>query len=142
MDIFVNLLIWVHIVAFVAGGASGVVGPIIAGRMGIATPEVRLNYFGVMNTMSKVGRASMVGLLISGPLVIWLKYGGAAGLNIWFAVKMAMVLVMLIGIIVADINAKKEQAGDAAAARVADIAHKTTGLAFLVLVFAAVFAFN
>lgn len=142
MDMVINILIWVHIVAFVAGGASGVVGPVIAGRMGTATPEVRLSYFGIMNTMSKVGRAAMVTLLVSGPLVIWLKYGGAAGLNVWFWVKMAMVLIMLVAIIIGDINSKKEQAGDAAAAGIADLAHKITGLAFLVLVLAAVFAFN
>lgn len=30
MDIVINLLIWVHILAFVAGGSNSVVGPVIA----------------------------------------------------------------------------------------------------------------
>lgn len=142
MDVVIKLLIFVHIIAFVAGGANGVVGPVIGTRLATATPEVRLSYFDLMNTLSKVGRVAMVALLISGPLVVWLKYGGFGGLNVWFWVKMAMVVVMLVSIILGDINFKKEQAGDVAAAKVADTAHKITGLAFAVLVLAAVFAFN
>jgi hypothetical protein len=142
MDLFINILLWLHIVAFVAGGSNSVVGPVIGARMHGATPEARLAYFGVMNQLSSVGRASMVVLLITGPLIMWLRYGGLEGASVWFWVKMALVLVMLVSIIYGGINFKKEQAGDMEAAKRADIAHKISGLAFAGVLLSAVLAFN
>ncbi len=142
MDVVINLLIWAHILAFVAGGSNSVVGPVIGARMAGASAEQRTAYFGVMNTLSKVGRVSMVILLISGPLIMWLRYGGFGGASAWFWLKMALLVVMLAGIIVGGINFKKLQAGDVAAGAKAELAHKVTGVAFLGVVLAAVFAFN
>ena len=42
MDIVINLLIWAHFVAFVAGGSNSVVGPVIAARMAGAAPDARV----------------------------------------------------------------------------------------------------
>jgi hypothetical protein len=142
MDIVINLVLWLHIMAFVAGGANGVVGPIIGARLAGATAEQRVGYFGVMGALSQVGKVSMVVLLITGPLLLWLKYGGLGGANMWFWVKMALIVVLLASIIIGEINFKKEQAGDLAAAKTADIAHKVSGLAFAGVLLAAVLAFN
>lgn len=142
MDIIINLLIAAHILAFVAGGSNSVVGPVIGARMASATPELRAGYFGVMNTLSKVGRAAMVVLLVSGPAILWLKYGGLGSASPWFWIKMALVVVMLASIIVGGINVKKLQAGDVEAGKRAGLAHRITGLAFLGVVISAVFAFN
>jgi putative membrane protein len=142
MDVFINLLIGAHILAFVAGGSNSVVGPVIAGRIAGATPEMRTGYYGVMNTLAQVGKVAMVVLLVSGPLILWLRYGGLGGASIWFWIKMALIVVMLATIIYGGINDKKAQAGDGAAAERADIAHKITSVAFLGVVLAAVFAFS
>lgn len=142
MDIVINLLIWMHIGAFVAGGSNSVVGPVIAGRLASAGPDVRASYYGIMNTLAQVGAVAMVTLLITGPLVIWLKYGGFGGVGIWFWIKMLLVVVMLVSIVAGGINESKAQAGDAAAASLADTMHKITGLAFAGVLLSAVFAFN
>ena len=142
MDIVVNLLIWVHIMAFVAGGANSVAGPIIGGGLPMATPDVRAAYVGVLNTMSQVGKVAMGLLLITGPLVLFLKYGGVGGASVWFWVKMVLVAVMLAAIIYAGTNFKKAQQGDAAAGKRADLGHKVTGLAFAGVLLSAVLAFN
>ena len=55
---------------------------------------------------------------------------------------MALIVVLLASIIIGDINFKKEQAGDMAAAKMADLAHKISGLAFAGVLLAAVLAFN
>ena len=112
MDIVINLLIWIHIVAFIAGGSNSVVGPVVGGRLPGAAPDVRQAYYGVMNTLSQVGKVAMVTLLVTGPLILWLKYGGLGGASVWFWVKMALVLVMLVSIIYGGIQFKKAQAGD------------------------------
>jgi putative membrane protein len=141
VEILINLLIWAHILAFVAGGSNSVVGPVIAARAPGASPEVRAGYYDVMDRLAQVGKVSMMVLLISGPLILWLKYGGLGGASVWFWIKMALVVVMLVSIISGVINEKKARAGDAAAAKLADIAHMVTGLAFAGVLLSAVLAF-
>ena len=141
MDIVINLLIWAHIMAFVAGGANSVVGPVIAARLPGATADARDGYYAVMNRLAQVGKVAMVVLLVSGPLILWLKYGGVGGASIWFWIKMALIVVMLAAIIYGGIQFKKAQAGDSAAGERAEVAHKVTGLAFAGVILAAVFAF-
>jgi hypothetical protein len=142
MDVIVDILLWIHIVALVAGGSNSVVGPVIGARLTRATPEAKVAYYGVLNTLSKVGKVAMVTLLVTGPLMLWLRYGGLGGASVWFWVKMALIVVLLASIIIGEINFKKEQAGDMAAAKVADLAHKISGLAFAGVLLAAVLAFN
>lgn len=142
MDVVINLLIWIHILAFVAGGSNSVVGPVIGARLATATPEMRQGYFGVMNRLSQVGKVAMVALLVTGPLILWLRYGGLDGANTWFWIKMLLVAVMLAAIIYGGINFKKSQVGDVEAGRRAGVAHKVTGLAFAGVLLSAVLAFN
>lgn len=142
MDVVINLLIWIHIIAFVAGGSNSVVGPVIGSRLATATPEQRTGYFGVMNTLSQVGKVAMVTLLVTGPLVMFLKYGGFGGASVWFWLKMALVALMLGTIIYGGILFKRSQAGDGTAGRQAAAVHRVTGLAYLGVLLTAVFAFN
>lgn len=142
MDIVINLLIWIHIIAFVAGGSNSVVGPVIGARLASATPEQRTGYFGVMNTLSQVGKIAMVTLLVTGPLVMFLKYGGFGGASIWFWLKMALVALMLGTVIYGGILFKRSQAGDAAAGKRAGVVHRVTSLAYLGVLLTAVFAFS
>ena len=142
MDVVINLLIFVHIVAFVAGGSNSVVGPVIGARMAAATPEQRAGYVGVMNRLGQVGKVAMATLLITGPLVMFLKYGGLGGASIWFWIKMVLVAVMLAAVIYGGIQFKASLSGDMAAGQRAAIAHRITGLAFLGVLLSAVFAFS
>lgn len=142
MDVVINLLIWAHILAFVAGGSNSVVGPVIGMRLANATPDARAGYYGVMDALSQVGKVAMVVLLVSGPLILWLKYGGIGGASIWFWVKMVLVAVMLVAIIYGGINEKRSRTGDVEAGKRAGVAHQITGLAFAGVILAAVFAFN
>lgn len=142
MELIINLLIWAHILAFIGGGSNSVVGPVIARRLPGATAEQRGAYYGLMNALSRVGRIAMVVLLVSGPLILWLRYGGLDGASVWFWVKMALIVVMLVAIIYGDINFKKFQGGDDAAGQRADVAHKITGAAFAGVILSAVLAFN
>ncbi|WDR05379.1 hypothetical protein PSQ90_13975 [Devosia rhodophyticola] len=142
MDVLIHLVIWVHIIAFVAGGSNSVAGPIIGARLHGASPEQRAAYFGVLTQMASVGKIAMVTLLVTGPLALWLKFGGLGGVGIWFWVKMALIVVMLVSIGMGDASEKKAQAGDHAAESRAAMAHKVTAVAFAGVILAAVLAFN
>jgi protoporphyrinogen IX oxidase len=142
MEILVNIILWVHLVALVGAGASAVAMPVIGGRMGSASPETRTVLFGIVRRISTSARGALVLLLITGPLLFWLRWDFTAPSMVWFAIKMVLVLVILVCVIVAGINGSKAQSGDTNAARTAAVAGRIMGAALLGVIFAAVFAFN
>lgn len=141
MEAIALVLFAVHIVAFVAGGANSVVMPIIGARMATATPETRETLWGVAEALAKVGKYAMLTLIVTGLLVLWLRWNFTAP-NIWFWVKMAAIVAMLVFIGINEMNAKKARAGDMAAAANSKRFGMLTGVAFLVVVVSAVLAFN
>lgn len=131
----------VHIVAFIAGGANSVVMPLLGRRMPTATPEVRDAYFEFATALSKVGKYAMITLLVTGVLVLWLKWNFQIP-NVWFWVKMAGIVAMLVFISLNEMTAKRIRAGEAGAARRAAMFGALTGVSFLAVIISAVLAFN
>ncbi len=132
------LLFFVHIVAFVAGGANSVVMPIIGAKMATASPEVRSNLMDVALRLSKVGKAAMGTLLVTGVLVLWLKWNWVVP-NAWFWVKMAGIVAMIVFIV---LNERTQKAGGPDAPRKSKMFGQLTALSFALVILAAVFAFN
>lgn len=142
MDIWFDALLLIHLLALVVAGATAVATPIIGARMAIATPEARTNLVAIGNRLGLNARIALGALVISGPLMLWLRYGGLDGASVWFWVKMALVAVMLAAVIVNTINAKRAQAGDRRAAALQRRIGTINRLAFLGGIIAAVLAFN
>jgi uncharacterized membrane protein len=142
MDAFINILFWLHIVALVAGGSNSVVMPMIGGQLAAAGGDRRQVLFSLGDQLANVGKVAMLVLLVTGPLILWLRFGGIGGMNGWFWLKMALILVMLVGIVVSGKALKQAAAGDAAALARANLAGKITALAFAGVLLAAVFAFD
>lgn len=135
------ILFIIHIVAFIAGGANSVVMPIIGSKMATATPETRGALISIAERLSKIGKWAMATLLVSGVLVLWLKWNWEIP-SWWFWAKMAFVVLMLVFIGINEMNAKKARAGDQEAARRSGLFGQLTALAFLGVIVSAVFAFN
>jgi uncharacterized membrane protein len=74
--------------------------------------------------------------------MVWLKFGGTAGFTTWFWAKMVFVLLLIIVVVWAGINAKRAEGGDVAAAKRAPMIGGLAALLLLGVVFCAVFAFN
>ena len=140
MEILFDILLWVHIVAFIVGGSNSVVMPIIGGKMATATPDTRGTLTSIADQLSKFGKIAMVVLLITGPLLLWLEYGWVIP-NFWFWVKMALIVVMLVTISLSEINGKKVRQGDMEAGKRAGQFGRITALAFLGVLLSAVLAF-
>lgn len=139
---FLGLLLFViHIVAFVAGGSNSVVMPIIGARMATATPETRATLVHVAETLSKIGKYAMLTLLVTGLLVLWLKWNWVIP-SWWFWAKMGFIVLMLVFISLNEANAKRAQPGDAAAARRSMLFGQLTAISFLGVIVSAVLAFN
>ena len=135
------LLFVVHILAFVAGGANSVVMPIIGSRMATATPETRQTLIGVATTLANTGKIAMVTLIVTGLLVLWLKWNWVIPNN-WFWAKMGFIVLMLIFISLNEATTKRAQPGDQEAVKRSKMFGQLTGLSFLGVVLSAVFAFN
>lgn len=135
------LLFFVHILAFVAGGANAVVMPFIGPRLATGTPDVRGTLIQIVEGVAKVGKYAMATLLVTGVLVLWLKWNWEIP-NAWFWAKMGFIVLMIVFISLNEANAKKARSGDAAAGKVAARFGQLTGLAFAGVVLSAVFAFN
>lgn len=139
---FVGLILFfIHIVAFIAGGANSVLMPILGPKLATATPEVRASLVTVIDTLAKVGKYAMITLLVTGLLVLWLKWNFVVP-NFWFWIKMLGIVAMLVFISLNEINQKKARSGDMAAAKASQRFGQLTGLAFAVVIFSAVFTFN
>lgn len=135
------ILFIIHIAAFIAGGANSVIMPIVGPRLATATPEVRGQLMGIVEGVAKVGKYAMATLLISGVLVLWLKWDWVIPNN-WFWAKMAFIVVMIVFIALNEMNARKAKQGDREAAGRSKMFGQLTGLAFLGVLVSAVFAFN
>jgi uncharacterized membrane protein len=141
MDIVLLILFWIHLVSLALGGAAVFGIPVVGSRMASATAETRPTLFAVADGLSRVGRAALGLLIITGPLMLWLKYGWAAP-NVWFWVKMILVLALIVLVIYAGINAKRAQTGDMAAAKRAPVIGMTGVVLYLLVIGAAVAAFG
>lgn len=141
MTILALLLFVIHIVAFVAGGSNSVVMPILGARMATATPETRATLVGVAKALATIGKVAMVTLLVTGVLVLWLKWNWVIP-NDWFWAKMGFIVLMLIFISLNESTTKRAQPGDQEAVKRSKLYGQLTGLAFLGVVISAVFAFN
>jgi uncharacterized membrane protein len=141
MAVINNILLWIHLMALAAGGAASFGIPVVGSRMPSVAPEMRPKLLEIMKGLSNVGRIGIGTLIVTGPLMVWLKYGGA-GLNTWFWIKMVFVVALLAGVIYGGILLKRTQSGDQSAAqRSPRIGMVNTALFFLI-VLSAVFAFE
>jgi uncharacterized membrane protein len=137
-----NLLLWIHLVALVAGGSNTVVMPIIGATLPKVDEQTRVTLFRIGLDMATVGKVATATLLISGPLLLWLKYGGLRGATPWFWAKMVLMLVMFAAIAFEETNFKKSASGDLAAARNSKLGGVVATVAFLGVLLTAVLAFN
>lgn len=136
MDIVFDLLLMAHLLSLLAAGAVVVAVPLIAGRIPAVAPELRPVLGGIAGRLGLFARIAFAVLIVSGPLMIWLRYGGTEGMNAWFWVKMALIVVMAVAL---GANEALRRRGNMAAAGQAAIVSR---LALVGVILAAVLAFN
>lgn len=140
--ILAGLLFVIHIAAFIAGGANSVIMPIIGPKIAAATPEVRAQLFDIVDRLAKAGKVAMGTLLVTGLLVLWLKWNWVPPNAVWFWIKMAAIVAMIFCIVQNERNSKLARAGDRDAAKRSQMFGQLTGAAFVTVILSAVFAFS
>jgi uncharacterized membrane protein len=97
MDIWFNLVLFVHLVALVVGAATNVVMPVIGGRLAKMPPEMRGEFGAIAGRLSRNSQIALGLLVITGIIMVALRYGGLEGASPWFIAK--LVLVGLLGVV-------------------------------------------
>lgn len=134
MDIWFNVLLFLHLVALAVGTTTNIAMPMVMGLM----PQLPADRHGVVMAIGKRlstnSRGALVVLVVTGIAMMWMRHGGVAGQGAWFWIKMALV-VALAALLVASALVPREKLHP----KVFGIA---TRLVLLGIIFAAVMAFN
>ena len=142
MDILDNLLFWLHFIGLGLGAVATFGLPVVGAQMPTSTAETRPTLFKVANGLTRLGRIGFGVLIVTGPLLFWLKWNGSAPAMAWFTAKMVFVLLLLILVIVAGITSKRAQGGDMAAGKRMPMLSVIGIAMFACVILCAVFAFN
>jgi len=142
MDIVIAALIWTHFMGIVLGMGGGVILSIMGPRIAAADEKQALALWDLQGAVSGMSNAGLVMLLVSGPLIAWLRYGGISDLSPRFHAKMALVLILIITVVIARRSASKMRGGDKSAASVARKAGVVTSIASILIIACAVLTFD
>lgn len=141
MSVVVNLLFWLHFIGLgmaVGGGvALALTGPRLKTAIGrelelLWTMEVAFN---------RVAMTGIAILLATGPLMVWLKFGGFAGFTWWFGVKMGFVGLAVVGAALHEMAGRRYRAGHGRY-QLMEISGRLAGGSIVAAILCAVFAFN
>ena len=141
-NMLTNLLLWLHFIGIGMAMGGGIALSQVGPRL-IAAPanERELLWF-LEVFFSRIGAGGLVILLLTGPLMLWLKFGGPSGLAWWFSAKMMLVLVALIGVSVHEWAGRRFRKGDLSAAPAMFIGGRVAGIGIVLAMLCAVFTFN
>lgn len=92
--------------------------------------------------LTRFGHYGIVIAVLSGPLMIWVRYGGFDGISHWFWVKMLFLLVLAGGVVTSAMSARKMREGDGAAAHRVRGGRVVSAVALIGIVLSAVLAFG
>ncbi|HEY3948309.1 hypothetical protein [Phenylobacterium sp.] len=142
MAILIDLLLWLHFLALAMGVGGGLAMSQVGPRLIAAAPAEREPLWPLATVYSRIAGGGLVLLLITGPLLLWLKFGGMGGLNDWFRLKLALVAVSVVTIGLSEWGLARLKRGDEGGGRLMRITGPLTLVTVLAIVLAAVFAFN
>jgi hypothetical protein len=134
LDVVFALLLIAHLLGLMLVAAAFL--PLL-GMMGQGAAAPQTN-----RLLTRFGHYGIIVLLVSGPLMLWLRYGGIDGLSHWFWAKMGFVLLLAAGVVMSAMSARKMRAGDAAAAARVRFGRIVAVASLLAIVVFAVLAFG
>ena len=96
MDIVINLCSGCISLALWRWAALPSFGmPVVGAQMPTRRAETRPTLFQIAKRLSTLGRAALASLIVTGPLMFWLKSGAGGVPACWFWAKMVLVLLLL-----------------------------------------------
>lgn len=140
MSVIVNLLIWVHLLGVIMGFAGGIAMSQIGPHLVAAAPDQRDTWWPLANVFGRISEVGLALLLITGPLVLWLKYQG--GVTPAFSIKMGLMALAIVAIGLSGWGKGRLKRGDEGGAKLMGAMGPVIMLLMLGVVLSAVFAFG
>ena len=137
-----RVLLSLHLLGLALGLSVPFANIVLQSLIAQATPAERPILARFPPAMIRVGDIGLVLLWITGPILLFTKHNGFAGLSPAFHVKLAAVVVLTLGVGFIHANMKKAASGDAAAKARVQTAAKVTLLAALTALVCAVITFD
>lgn len=134
MDVAFSLLLIAHLVGLMLVAAAFLPLLGMMGQGGVAPQTNRL--------LTRFGHYGIIVLLLSGPLMIWVRYGSLDGVSHWFWAKMAFVVLLAASVVMSAVSARKMRAGDSSATARVRLGRIVAVASLLAIVVFAVLAFN
>ena len=134
MDLVFSGLLFAHFAALMLVAAAFL--PLL-GMMGDGSMAPTTN-----RLLTRFGHYGIILALVTGPLMLWQRYGGFDGVSHWFWVKMVFLLALAAGVVISAISARKMRAGDPAAAARVRIGRIVAAVSLVGIVASAVLAFG
>ncbi|RYE47049.1 MAG: hypothetical protein EOP24_14100 [Hyphomicrobiales bacterium] len=134
MVVAFSLLLIAHLVGLMLVAAAFLPLLGMMGQGGVAPQTNRL--------LTRFGHYGIIVLLLSGPLMIWVRYGSLDGVSHWFWAKMAFVVLLAAGVVMSAVSARKMRAGDSSATARVRLGRIVAVASLLAIVVFAVLAFN
>jgi uncharacterized membrane protein SirB2 len=92
--------------------------------------------------LNLLGHSGIVLALVTGPLMVWQRYGSYADMPHWFWAKMGLIVLLAAGVVLSAVSARKMRAGDAAAAKRVRLGRIIASASLVLTVLFAVLAFG
>lgn len=137
-----TFFVWLHFVGLGMAMGGGIALAQVGPRLVAAPPGERALLWKLERFFSRIGAAGMAILLVSGPSVLWLKFGGPQGLSGWFSAKMLCVLVALTGVALHEWAGKRFLGGNQNAVPMMFIGGRMAGAGIVLAMLCAALTFN
>jgi len=142
MGVLFPILLMLHFLGLVAGFGGGIGLSQVAPRLANAAEGERPLLLKLEKSFNRVSLIGLALLLITGPWMLWVRFGGGAGLPVWFTLKMVFVGVAVVAVVINQIAKRQFRSGRSGALKLILITGPLTGASILLAVVFAVLAFQ
>jgi hypothetical protein len=139
--LFPILLIF-HFLGLLAGFGGGIGLSQVAPRLADANEAELPLLLKLERTFNRISLTGLVLLLITGPWMLWMRFGGGAGLPVWFTFKMAFVALAIIAMAVNQLAKRRFRLGNRGALKWILVTGPITGFSVLLAMIFAVVTFQ
>jgi hypothetical protein len=140
--VLTTLLLWLHFIGVGMGMGGGIALSKVGPRLISAPKDDREVLWLLEKFFSRIGAGGLAVLLVTGPLMLWLKFGGPTGMPWWFWAKMVFVFAALVGVVLHERASSRFRQGDASAVPLMYLGGRMAGLGILLAMLCAAFTFN
>jgi hypothetical protein len=142
MDWVLDSLLIVHFAGLMLGAGGGLGSTIVMAQARAMPPEQAGSLRAVGPALARMSTVGLVLLLLSGPAMVSMKYGGFSAMPTMFWVKLVFVGTLTLAAILIEVTYARVKKGDAKAAGLLPRLGPMAGISSLLAVIFASFAFH